>query len=174
MLFTLTFTSDKILLSVIVWVVSYTDWNFNLIHICFGVEFMMAYGFFFNSQITNFSNGKIADWWDEHLNRWHWCLYVYGCAVYAYVCVSTWPNWLAKPLCYQPIHLFVHPCILFICPFWKWMEQFWCKLAQVVCRTRAWNSQLWESRDKSTSLGTEIEVTKVPFCEMSVAVSDVF
>ena len=46
------------------------------------------------------------------------------------------------------IHPSFHPCIhLFVTKFvntirWKQTSRFWCSLAQVACRTRAWNNQL--------------------------------
>jgi len=45
----------------------------------------------------------------------------------------------------------------------KWINQFWCKLAQVVSGARAWNLQLWESGGQ-TSRSYEAKVgNKNPF-----------
>ena len=36
--------------------------------------------------------------------------------------------------------------------FWQQINQFWCQLAQMICRSRAWNDQLWGQRSGHTRL----------------------
>jgi len=84
-------------------------------------------------------------------------------------------KWPAEALCPRVVHLSFLLFVAFVTKlvnaiFWRRMNQFWYKLAQVVYGAVAWNDQLWESQDqRSRSHGTK---RKIPFGKISPDLCD--